>query len=283
MQYLYFAVNWKRTWKKRWFFLNLNGIFHFFLNICRSERVFRLTFFARHQGFGQTWAKPRLLRSYPSWKNNSLSSFPSFHSEESSYLTKHLHFPADSLLLCPFCYSFGWFPALHQQLSCHLIALLFPPSKWQKSDVTQGRMCRYSSRPEAFPSIQKSLAVLKMSFFFFFLQQICIYCLRGHLDFIQLLPPIRSQPRASVSFLTLTLGQHQTLEKVTQANASFIPNVQIRHLAAWSLLYTLDPVVHTCVVASEGNGIHLISFQLTLFFALNILKMETMGFTNPKT
>lgn len=85
--------------------------------------MFKLTSIARHHSFGITSAKPWLLRSHPSRKITVIC-FHRITGRNVPYLTKHLHFPAD-LLAYVFCYSAGCFPALHQQLSGHLIALFF--------------------------------------------------------------------------------------------------------------------------------------------------------------
>lgn len=164
------------------------------------------------------------------------------------YLTKHLHFPAD-LLSYVLCHSAGWFPALHQQLPCHLIPLLFlllsggrvmsPRERWADLQLKTWGIFFY---PKESGSTEHVFFCNK----FVFISSKAILTL-------ELLPPIR--PGKSKRFFPgLNFRSAPDMKKVMQVNASFISFVQIRHLAVWPLLYTLNPLVHVCIIASEGNS-----------------------------
>lgn len=194
-------------------------------NICGAECGFKLTSFAKHHSFAITGTKPQLLRSHPSRKTAVCHLFSSYHSKESSLSHQT---PSFSCWFARFCALLSG-----RMLSCPSPATTLPfdtpplpPSKWEQTDVTQGQMVRFTTQDLRPFLLSRGAWQYRRCLF---LQQICIYCLQGHFDFIQLLPPIG--PGREPAFLfTLT----SDIQKVMHANVSFIPFVQIKHLAVLS-------------------------------------------------
>lgn len=112
---------------------------------------------------------------------NNYHCFLHFTKKKISYLTKHLHFPAD-LLSYVLCHPAGCFPALHQQLPCHLIPLLFLLLSGRRVMSPRDRWQICSSRLEAFSSASAEHIFFCNKYVFISSKAILI---------LKLLPPIR--------------------------------------------------------------------------------------------